>query len=91
MSPPAAAPTPALDSTELRTALLELFYPAPGDIWTTREGHERYHHRDLAQRARVELERERQRLRLRLLFDDAPDAWLLQRLTRLDRALTHAR
>jgi hypothetical protein len=71
-------------------ALLELIYPLPREL-DTREAHERYGHRDLPRRARVEVARERERLRLRLMLDDDPDAWALERLRKLNEVLDRGR
>jgi hypothetical protein len=64
--------------------LCELIYPVPNP-WDTFEQRERFEHHDLRHMSQPELLRERTKLELRLTLDDAPAAWLLERLGRLRR------
>lgn len=73
-----------------RAELAALIYPVP-QPYDSAEQHVRYVHADLADRTRAELLRERERIRLRLVLDDAPPAWVLERLARLEKASRDAR
>lgn len=69
---------------------LAAIYPVP-DPFASREQCERYQHRDVSRLTRAELEVEHARCRLRVLLDGDPDAWLFERLGRLEEARRAAR
>lgn len=68
----------------------ELIYRVP-NAWDTLEQRERYEHRDLRRLSRPELSRERDRARLRLTLDDSPPEWVLERLRKIEEALSRDR
>jgi len=66
--------------------LCDRICPIP-DPCDTLEQHERFEHHDLRHISRAEMLRERTRLEFRLNLDNAPPAWLLERLARLRRGV----
>lgn len=73
-----------------RAEWLEWMYGVPDPI-RSHEECERYHHRDLQGMTGPELRLDFDRLRHRLMWDERPDAWLLERLDALERMIHEPR